>query len=146
LLLAAFAALVVVAACSANLMKVEDIPVPPTARKGVIEGSYEVKLRTDASQVLKELKEKYGKAETQIYFLDSQADWASVTGFYDERLGPLDLKRDASMPQERAGFKMAVWSRDGWLDKKAVAAALIEARSTPDGRPQKFLAVFRAGD
>lgn len=128
-------------------MRVEEVPVPPTARKDTIEGSYEINLRAASSEALRELKEKYGKAEVQIYFLAPEADWKSLNGFYEAQLAPRGLKRDASFATDHTGYKLTVWSGGGWWQREAVAVALIEAGSSlPDGGPQKFLAVFLAGE
>ena len=127
-------------------MKLKDIPVPPSARQGELEGAYEVKLRTSASEVLRELKEKYGTAEVEIYFLVPDAEWSAIRNFYESEFQPVGLARDSSFAEEHTGYRLAVWSHDGWLDKKAVAIAVIEAGAASEGKSQKFLAVFKAGD
>ena len=126
-------------------MKAEDVPVPPSARRGVLEGAYEVKIDRVAAEVRRDLAEKYGQTSADIYFLPPDADWASVRDFYEGRLGALGLKRDTGFPEENSGNRLAVWGREGWLGRgEAVAAAFIEDASP--GGPQKFLALFRSAD
>ena len=125
-------------------MKLAEVPVPPSARKSVLEGSYEVKIDRVISEVRNDLKEKYGKAEVEVYFLPADAGWDTINSFYEQQLSAMGLQRDASFPTDHSSHKLAVWGHDGWFSKRAVAAAFIED-DTPGGQ-QKFLAIFLAGD
>lgn len=128
-------------------MQVKEVPVPPGARRGELEGAYEIALRTAISQALRELKEKYGAAEVEIYHITPETDWNAVRDFYEARFGQMGLVRDTGFAEEHAGYRLGVWRREGLTAKAALAAALVETgRTSADATPQKFLAVFRAGD
>lgn len=127
------------------MRSVKEIEVPPSAHKSELEGAYEVKLRTVSSEVLRELKEKYGSADVEIYTLAPDAEWSAVNAFYDGRLGPLNYSRDRSLAEERQGYRLGVWTRRGWFSQEAVAVAFINTGQTPEAAEQKFLAVFLAG-
>jgi hypothetical protein len=121
-------------------MRVEDIPVPPNARREVIEGAYETRLDLAVADARRVLSERFGRADVEIFRLDAGADWGDVERFYEERLGAAGLTRDAGFTAEHNKYKLAVWKSDGG-DKLAVA--VIDAGTTADNVPLKFLAVFR---
>ena len=122
-------------------MRVEDIPVPPNARREVIEGAYETGLDLAVADARRVLSERFGRADVEIYRLDASADWGGVERFYEERLGAAGLTRDSGLNAEHHNYKLAVWKSAGG-DKLAVA--LVDAGTNADNTPLKFLAVFRA--
>jgi hypothetical protein len=119
-------------------MRVEDIPVPPSAHREVIEGAYETRLDLAVADARRVLSEGFGRADVEIYRLDAGADWGEVERFYEERLGAAGLTRDSGFTTEHHNYKLAVWKSGG--DRLAVA--LIDAGTTADNIPLKFLAVF----
>lgn len=122
-------------------MKVEEIPVPPSARREVIEGAYEARLDLAVADARRVLSERFGRTDVEIYRLDTAADWGAVERFYEERLGAAGLTRDSGFTTEHNNYKLAVWESAGG-DRLAVA--LIDAGAAADKTPLKFLAVFRA--
>ncbi len=122
-------------------MRVEDIPVPPSARREVIEGAYETRLDLAVADARRVLSERFGRADVEIFRLDAAADWGNVERFYEERLGAAGLTRDSGFAPEHNKYKLGVWHSAGG-DRLAVA--LIDAGTTADNTPLKFLAVFRA--
>ncbi len=122
-------------------MRVEDIPVPPSAHREVIEGAYETTLDLAVADARRILSEKFGRADVEIFRLDANADWGAVERFYEERLGAAGFTRDSGVTAEHNKYRLAVWKSSGgeWL-----AVALIDAGTTADNLPLKFLAVFRA--
>ena len=120
-------------------MRAEDIPVPPSARREVIEGAYETRLDLAVADARRVLSEGYGRADVEIFRLDAGADWGSVERFYEERLGAAGFTRDLGFTAEHHNYKLAVWRSGG----DGVAVALVDAGTTADNTPLKFLAVFR---
>lgn len=123
-------------------MRLEEIPAPPSARRGVPEGASEVRIDGVTSEVRRALAEKYGDAEVALYTLPPDAEWNSLADFYETQLGPKGLKRDTSFPAEHSSHKLAVWADSGWLGRQAVAVAFIDAGRAVDSTPLKFLSVF----
>ena len=122
-------------------MRVEDVPVPPSARREVIEGAYETRLDLAVADARRVLSEGFGRADVEIFRLDAGADWGAVERFYEERLGAAGLARDPGFTAAHHNYKLAVWKSAGG---DGLAVALIDAGTTADSTPLKFLAVFRA--
>lgn len=142
LVLAALAWLVAASCSGQPRMRLDEISAPPGARMGVDEGAYEVHLDRVTAEVRRRLEEKYGDSEVALYALPPDAGWDAVIGFYEARLAQKGLKRDTGFPSEHPSYKLAVWADSGWMSRRAVAAAFVEAGRTQDGTPLKFLAVF----
>ena len=144
--LAIVAATLLLTACSTSAVsRLEDVPVPPGAGKELVEGAYEVRLDLTVSELRRELKDKYGKAEVGIYTLPSNTEWSAVNGFYASRLGARGLGRDERFPTDRATYKVAVWGRDGWLGKQAVAVALVGEGPVNVDERRQLLVILLAG-
>lgn len=122
-------------------MRVEDIPIPPSARREVIEGAYEPRLDLAVADARRVLSERFGRADVEIFRLDAGTEWGDVERFYEERLGAAGLTRDSGYTAEHNKYKLAVWGAAGG---ERLAVALIDAGITADNLPLKFLAVFRA--
>lgn len=121
-------------------MRVEDIPVPPTARREVIEGAYETRLDLAVADARRVLSERFGRADVELFRLDASAGWGDVESFYEERLGPAGFTRDSDYATEHNKYKLAVWKSAGG---DGLAVALVDAGTTADNTPLNFLAVFR---
>jgi hypothetical protein len=137
--------LLMTACSSSTVARLDDVPVPPGARKEIVEGVYEVQLDLTVAELRRDLKEKYGKAEVAIYTLPGDAEWSAVNAFYGSQLGAWGLGRDECFPTDRASYKVAVWGRDGWLEKRAVAVALLDDGPVDGDERQKLLVILLAG-
>lgn len=125
-------------------MKIDEIPLPPEARAGDIEGRYEIELDGATAAILSELKKHYGKTEEKILFLPSEAEPAKIFAFYEPKLAEKGFSRDASVPPSGRNYQQAVWRNEGWFGGQAVAVAVIDAGKDAAGKAIKFLAVYRA--
>ena len=144
--LAIVATTLLMTACSSSTVaRLDDVPVPPGARKEIVEGAYEVPLDLTVAELRRDLKEKYGKAEVAIYTLPGDAEWSAVSAFYASQLRARGLGRDECFPADRARYKVAVWGRDGWLNKQAVAVALLDDGPMDGDERQKLLVILLAG-
>jgi hypothetical protein len=140
ILLAAALATSALSCSGKKFMRVEDIPVPPSARREVIEGAYETRLDLAVADARRVLSERFGRADVEIFRLDAAAEWGDVERFYEERLGAAGLTRDSGYTTEHNKYKLAAWKLSGG---DGLAVALIDAGTTDDNTPLKFLAVFR---
>jgi hypothetical protein len=124
-------------------MNIEEIPLPPEARAGAIEGRYEIELDGATNAILSELKKHYGKAEEKILFLPGEADASKIFAFYEPKLAEKGFSRDAEVSASSRNYQQAVWRNDGWFGGQAVAVAVIDAGKDAEGKAIKFLAIYR---
>ena len=110
-----------------------------TMHVGAPVGRHHTGLDLTVAELRRELQDKYGKAEVGIHTLPGGAEWSAINAFYASQLGARGLGRDECFPADRATYKAAVWGRDGWLSKRAVAVALINEGPVIAGERQKLL-------
>lgn len=125
-------------------MKIEEIPLPPEARAGAIEGRYEIELDGATNTILSELKKNYGKTEEKILFLSNEAEPSKIFEFYQPKLSEKGFSRDASVQASGRNYRQTIWRNESWLGGQAVAVAVIDAGKDADGKAIKFLAVYLA--
>lgn len=125
-------------------MNVEEIPVPPQARAGSIEGRYEVGLDAATNTILAELKKNYSNVGEKILFLPAETDAADIFAFYEPKMTEKGFSGDESVPPEGKNYRQRVWRKDGWFGGEAAAVAVIDAGRDAQGQTVKFLAVFSA--
>ena len=119
-------------------MNVEEIPTPPEARQGSINGGYEVELDAATNSILSGLKQNYPKVGEKILFLPGDIEPANIFEFYNRQLSEKGFTKDASVPLNSRNYQSTVWRKDN----QAVAAAVIDAGKDGDGKAIKFLAVY----
>jgi hypothetical protein len=120
-------------------MNIEEIPRPPEAKPGTIDGRYEVTLDAATSSILTELKKNYAKTEEKILFLPAETDAAKIFDFYTPIMTGKGFAKDAGVPLQGKNYQQNVWKKDN----QAVAVAVIEAGKDADGKAIKFLAIYR---
>lgn len=125
-------------------MNIEEIPVPPEARQGTVDGRYEVELDAATNAILADLKKNYSTVNEKILFLPSDADASKIFAFYEPKMTEKGFSKDESVPAQGKNYQINVWRNDGWLGGETVAVAVIDAGKDVDGKAIKFLAVFRA--
>lgn len=125
-------------------MKIEEIPIPPEARAGTIEGRYEIELDGATNAILSELKKNYGRTQEKILFLPGETDASKIFEFYEPKLSEKGFSADLSVAASSRNYQQRVWRNDGWLGGQAVSIAVIEAGKDAEGRAIKFLAVCLA--
>ncbi len=119
-------------------MNIEEIPLPPEASQGKIDGRYEVELDAATNTILSELKKSTGKQEEKILFLPSDAEAAKVFEFYAPKLTERGFVKDAEVPLQGKNYQLSVWKNKG----QTIAVAVIDAGKDADGKAIKFLAVY----
>jgi hypothetical protein len=129
---------------SKAFMKIEEIPLPPEARVGAIEGRYEIELDGATNTILSELKKNYGKTEEKILFLPSEIEPPQIFGFYEPKLAAKGFSRDASVSASGRNYQQTIWRNESWSGGQVVAVAVIDAGKDAEGRAIKFLAVYLA--
>lgn len=118
-------------------MNIDQIPVPPDAQTGTIDGRYEVPLDGATGTILTELKKNYPKTEEKILFLPADADASKIFGFYAAAFKEKNFEKDANVPPQGRNYRQGVWKKGA----QAISVAVIEAGSDADGKPIKFLAI-----
>jgi hypothetical protein len=118
-------------------MNIDEVPVPPEAKSGTIDGRYEVTLDAATNTILTELKKSYSKTQEKILFLNAEADVTKIFGFYTGLLAEKGLVKDESVPLQGRNYQLSVWKKGD----QAVSVAVIEAGKDADGKPIKFLAI-----
>ena len=125
-------------ACDPKIFKnIEEIPVPPEARQGTINGGYESTLDAATIAILSELKKNYARTEEKILFLPADADTAKIFEFYAPKMSDNGLTKEANVPVQGRNYQQSVWKNDS----QAVSVAVIEAGKDTDGKPITFLAI-----
>ena len=76
-------------------MNVDEIPFPPEATQGTIDGRYEVELDAATNSILADLKKNYSTVNEKILFLPADADAAKIFAFYELKLSDQNLSKDA---------------------------------------------------
>ncbi|MEO6588785.1 MAG: hypothetical protein ABIP06_05605 [Pyrinomonadaceae bacterium] len=125
-------------------MNIDEIPVPPGANQGTIDGGYEVKLDAATNAILVDLKKDHSKVSEKILFLPADADAAKIFAFYEPKMSEKGFSQDANVPPQSVNYQIKVWRNDGWIGGEAVAVAVIDAGNDSDSKPIKFLAIFQA--
>ncbi|HEY8562890.1 MAG TPA: hypothetical protein VIL74_21105 [Pyrinomonadaceae bacterium] len=120
-----------------TFMNIEEIPTPPEARAGSIEGRYEVELDAAINTILTDLKKSYSKTEERILFLPPETEAARVFEFYAPKLTAKGFAKDAGVPPQRRNFQHEVWVKGG----EAISIAVVDAGADAAGKPIKFLAI-----
>lgn len=118
-------------------MNIDEVPVPPEAKSGTIDGRYEVTLDAATNAILTELKKSYSQTQEKILFLNPEADPAKLFGFYTGLLAEKGLTKDANVPLQGRNYQQTVWKNGS----QAVSVAVIEAGTDADGKAIKFLAI-----
>lgn len=119
-------------------MNIEEIPLPPEAKQGTINGRYEVELDAATNTILSELKKSTGKQEEKILFLPGDTEAAKVFEFYAPRLTEKGFTKDANVPLQGKNYQINIWKNEG----QTIAVAVIDAGKDADGKAIKFLAIF----
>lgn len=120
------------------MMKIEELPLPPEAKTGTIDGRYETTLDAATNTILTEMKKNYASTQEKILFLPADADAAKIFDFYGAKMTEKGFAKDASVPLQSRHFQQTVWKKDN----QAVAVAVIDAGSDAEGKAIKFLAVY----
>ena len=121
-------------------MNIEEIPLPPEARAGTIEGRYEVELDAATGAILSELKKNYGQTQEKILFLPAETEAAKIFEFYAPKMTEKGFAKDPNVPPQGKNYRQNGWKKDN----QAVTLAVIEAGKDADGKAIKFLAIFRS--
>ena len=120
-------------------MNIEEIPIPPEARQGTIEGKYEVQLDAATNTILSEMKKSFGQINEKILFLSSESEAAKVFEFYAPKLSERGFtKDDKSIPPQGKNYQLSIWRNQG----QTVGVAVIDAGRDADGKAIKFLAIY----
>jgi hypothetical protein len=125
-------------------MNVDEIPLPPEATQGTIDGRYEVELDAATNTILAELKKNYSTVNEKILFLPADADASKIFAFYEPKMSEKGFSKDENVPPQGKNYQINVWRNDGWLGGEAAAVAVIDAGKDADGKMIKFLAIFQA--
>ena len=124
-------------------MNIDEIPFPPEATQGTINGRYEVELDAATNTILADLKKNYSTVNEKILFLPADADAAKIFAFYEPKMSEKGFAKDANVPPQGKNYQINIWRNDGWLGGEAVAVAVIDAGKDADGKAIKFLAIFQ---
>jgi hypothetical protein len=119
-------------------MNIEEIPLPPEAKPGTIDGRYEVALDGATNAILSELKKNYPKTVEKILFLQPETEAAKIFEFYAPKMTEKGLTKDANVPLQGRNYQQNVWTKAN----QAVAVAVIDAGKDADGKEIKFLAIY----
>jgi len=119
-------------------MNIEEIPVPPEAKSGTINGAYEIQLDNATNMILSDLKKSYSKTEEKILFLPGETDAAKIFEFYAPKLSEKGFVKDANVPLQGRNYQISLWK----TNTQAVAVAVIDAGKDADGKTIKFLAIY----
>ena len=120
-------------------MNIEEIPVPPEARQGTIDGGYEVQLDAATNTILSEMKQKFGQINEKILFLSPETEAANVFEFYAPKLSERGFtKDDESIPPQGKNYHLSIWRNKG----QTVGVAVIDDGRDADGQAIKFLAIY----
>ena len=131
-------------------MSIDEIPLPPEAKTGTINGSYEVALDNATNLILTELKKNYPKtqekilflpAETDAAFLPAETDAAKVFEFYAPKMTEKGFSNDQAVPLQSRNYQQNVWKKGD----QAISIAVIEAGTDAAGKGIKFL-VLHTGE
>gem|GEM_PF-5924861 len=118
-------------------MNIEEIPLPPEAKTGTIEGRYEVELDAATNSILSGLKKSYAKTQEKILFLPAETEAAKIFEFYTPKMTEKGFTKDESVPLQGKNYRQNVWKKGN----EAVSVAVIEAGKDADGKAIKFLAI-----
>ncbi len=120
-------------------MNIEEIPLPPEAKQGTINGRYEVELDGATNTILSELKKSTGRQEEKILFLPGDTEPAKVFEFYAPRLTEKGFTKDGDVPLQGKNYQINIWKNEG----QTIAVAVIDAGKDADGKAIKFLAIYK---
>jgi hypothetical protein len=120
-----------------TFMNIDEIPLPPEAKQGTIEGRYEVELDGATGAILSEMKKNYAKTQEKILFLPGEAEAAKIFEFYAPKMSEKGFTKDGSVPLQSRNYRQNVWKKDN----QAVSVAVIDAGKDADGKAIKFLAI-----
>jgi hypothetical protein len=121
-----------------SFMNIEEIPLPPEARQGTIEGRYEVALDAATGAILTELKKNYPKTQEKILFLPAETEPAKIFEFYAPKMTEKGFAKDANVPRQGRNYQQNVWKKDN----QAVAVAVVEAGTDAGGKALNFLVIY----
>ena len=124
-------------------MNIDEIPIPPEATQGTIDGRYEVELDAATNSILADLKKDYSKVNEKILFLPADTDAAKIFAFYEPKMSEKDFLKDANVSPQGKNYQLNIWRNNGWFGGGAVAVAIIDAGKDADGKAIKFLAIFQ---
>jgi len=122
-------------------MSIDEIPLPPEAKTGTINGSYEVALDNATNLILTELKKNYPKTQEKILFLPAETDAAKVFEFYAPKMTEKGFSKDQAVPLQSRNYQQNVWKKGD----QAISIAVIEAGTDAAGKGIKFL-VLHTGE
>ena len=74
-------------------MNIEEIPIPPEATQGTIDGRYEVELDAATNAILSDLKKDYSTVKEKNLFLPADADAAKIFAFYEPKMSEKGLQK-----------------------------------------------------
>ena len=120
-----------------TFMNIDEIPLPPEAKTGTIDGRYEIELDAATGAILTELKKNYPQTQERIMFLPDDADAARIFEFYASQLTEKGFTKDADVPLQGKNYRQNLWKKTD----EAVSIAVIEAGKDAAGKPIKFLAI-----
>jgi hypothetical protein len=120
-----------------TFMNIDEIPLPPEAKQGTIEGRYEVELDGATSAILSEMKKNYAKTQEKVLFLPGETDAAKILEFYAAKMSEKGFTKNVNIPLQSRNYRQNVWKKDN----QAVSAAVIDAGKDADRKAIKFLAI-----
>lgn len=119
--------------CRPDTVRLEQIPVPPGAEKGVKYPEFNTEIDLATNFIVADLKEKTGKVDTVFYTLREPAEWNKIVEFYDSELKKSDFSRvSAAAPSANERTKAIHYSRSGFPNRQTIVVVLIEIKSRTD--------------
>ena len=133
--------LLLTVACIPSRVPFSAIPLAPKAEVAKPSGPEEVLIDLTQSNIRQSLKDKYGKAQIEIYVLPTEMDWAKVSQFYVDQLKGRDWQSEPRFSKRTGYYQMIGWSRGGRFDSQALVVAYLEK---PEGVSRNYLLVALA--
>jgi hypothetical protein len=115
---------------------VEEIPLPPEATVGKIDGRYEAQLEPAKKAITPELRKFANKPDEKILLPPAEADAARIFEFYAPKFAERDFMKNMGALIQGANYQVNFWRN------KSQTIAVVDAGKDADGKAVKFLAAY----
>lgn len=139
--IAIISASLITSACLPRHVAFSEIPIPPEAEVAQLAGPEEVPIDLAQSDIRSASKDKYGKAQIEIYVLPAEMDWNKVSQFYVDHLKGGDWQSEPRFSKRKGYYQMMGWNRGGKFSPQALVIAYLEK---PEGVSRNYLLVALA--
>ena len=127
-------------ACGSEKMRIENIPIYPTAVEGV-SPSYSTQVRTAENLQVIDIKKRFGEFDSKAYMLPQLIGWEEIIQFYDNELSKKGFIRKSKIPTNTID-SIIYYEQDGFFSDQKAAISLVETYNDESEHRQRFLLLY----